>query len=91
MMGGVGHNGVLYLLNRDGQNIRRIDTVTNSVLSTITRSCYYSVPILAPNGCMYATACENLNGKGILKISLNISDGRNFKESTLLSPYLNKY
>ena len=91
MMGGVGHNGVLYLLNRDGQNIRRIDTVTNSVLSTITRSCYYSVPILAPNGCMYATAAQYLNGKGILKISLNISDGRNFKESTLLSPYLNKY
>ena len=51
---------------------------------------YYSSAILAKNGCIYCCPGSTANVK-ILKISINIEGGKNFKESTILSPYLNKY
>ncbi len=90
--GGVvlGPNGVAYFIKRSASSIGRVDVMTNTALTSLSCSNNYVTGILAPNGCIYAP-CTDATNKGILKISINIEGGRNFKESTLLSPFLNKY
>ena len=51
---------------------------------------YYHSGILAANNSAYCCPGRTANVK-ILKISINIAGGRNFKETTILSPFLNNY
>lgn len=51
---------------------------------------YYQSGILAANNSVYCCPGSTANVK-ILKISISIADGRNFKGSTILSPLMNKY
>ena len=78
-------------------NVTEFDVVNNqitNVASTIytanSDSYYYRSGILAANNSVYCCPGGTANVK-ILKISINIDGGRNFKESTILSPFMNKY
>lgn len=64
--------------------------VGSTIYSRNSNANYYGSAILAKNGCIFCCPGSTANVK-ILKISINIEDGKNFKESTILSPYLNKY
>ena len=78
-------------------NVTEFDVVNNqitNVASTIytasSNSYYYRSGILAANNSIYCCPGSTENVK-ILKISINIDGGRNFKESTILSPFMYKY
>ena len=78
-------------------NITEYDTLSNqitNIASTIysasSNANYYHSGILAANNCIYCCPGGTANVK-ILKISIDIDGGKYFKESTILSPFLNKY
>lgn len=89
--------GKTLALPQSWKNITEFDTVNNTttVIGQIpyndrNDAYYYMSGILAANNCVYCCPGGTANVK-ILKISINIDGGRNFKESTILSPFMNKY
>ncbi len=84
-------NGYIYGVPRDTNYIAKINPANDSMLPSVYSAAKnYANAILAPNGYIYAFP----NGPGnvyILKLNPGADVCQNFKESTLLSPYLNKY
>ena len=83
-------NGVVYFIGSKINNVLRYDIVNSTALTRLSSTNAYSGAILAPNGCIYSISANSNFTHGFLKIKIEITGGRNFKESTLLSPFMNR-
>lgn len=82
-------NGYIYGMPRSTTSPLLVNSQNGSYSTVNLSYSGYTWGRLAPNGCIYAVPLEGGNNKSILKIQINTD--RNFKESTLLSPYMNNY
>lgn len=84
-------NGYIYGIPRAGYNLLKINPATDAISRINMSMSEQGQAILAPNGCIYALPLYGSGINRILKINPGADVCQNFKESTLLSPYLNKY
>lgn len=85
-------NGCIYGIPREAPYLIKINPTTDSVSRINMSRQGYTNSVLAPNGYIYALPGGYDNAtNNILKIDVGVGVCQNFKESTLLSPFLNKY
>ncbi|MBR6437380.1 MAG: hypothetical protein IKS45_12820, partial [Thermoguttaceae bacterium] len=82
----------IYGIPREAPYLIKINPTTDSVSRINMSRQGYTNSVLAPNGYIYALPGGYDNAtNNILKIDVGVGVCQNFKESTLLSPFLNKY